>query len=145
MQIKTRNRWKRVGVSFVSAVSAELAVGLAVCSIDGSHLFFEHMFGFLFFASVLAFPGWLIALPIILQAKFDDLSLWQQVLIGTLIGPTIMIAIGIYGGVASGTFDYSAKAFHLLYVAVGVSFLASAIYVTALNFASPKDCVQKPT
>jgi hypothetical protein len=145
MQIETRNRWKRVGLSFVSAILAELVVGVALCSIDGSHLFFEHLFGFLYFASILVVPGWLIALPIVLQTRFDNLRLWQQVLIGTLIGPTIMIAIGIYGGIARGTFGYSAESFHLLYAAFWVSFVASVIYLTALDFACPKNSIQKPT
>jgi len=146
MQIVARNRWKRAGISFASAIASELLVGVGAASIDGPSLFIEHVFGFVYFASFLVIPGWLIALPIILRKRFDRLTAWQQVAIGTLMGPSIMVAIGIYGGIESGTgFAYKVEAFRLLYIAIGVSFLTSAIYVTALRFCFSKDFVQNPS
>jgi hypothetical protein len=134
---KSSDRWRRVGLSFVSAIAAELVVGIGVAFIDGRHLLFERIFGFLYFASILVVPGWLIALSIILQPRFDNLSVWLRVLVGTLIGPAIMVAVGIYGSLASGSVSgYSREAFNLLYVATGVSFLASAIYVAVLGYLS---------
>jgi hypothetical protein len=133
MQIKTGDRWKRVGVSFASAVAAELIVGVGVVSIDGGHLIFEHMFGFVYFASILVVPGWLIALLIILQPRFDSLRLWQQILIGTFIGPTIMILIGFVGFASNPAGTYGAEAYPWLYVAIAISFIASTIYVAAMR------------
>ena len=67
-------------------------------------------------------------------------------LIGTLIGPTIMVAIGVYAGIASGTgFAYKVEAWLLVYIAIGVSFLTSVIYVAALQYLFSKECVQKPS
>jgi hypothetical protein len=137
MQIKAGDRWRRIGLSFASAIVAEVLVAIDVAFIDGRHLLFEHIFGFLYFASILVVPGWLLALPIILQQRFYNLSVWLRVLIGTLIGPTIMVGIGIYGGLANSSgFGYSREAYNLLYIATGISFLASAIYLAALEYFS---------
>jgi hypothetical protein len=40
-----RERWKRVGVSFGSAIAAELSVAIALASIEGRHFFSD--FGYL--------------------------------------------------------------------------------------------------
>jgi len=44
-----------------------------------------------------------------------------------------MVAFGIYEGVG---FAYDRAVFFFLYVAIGISFLASAIYLTALGHLS---------
>ena len=146
MHITAHRRWKRAGVSLASAIAAEVVVGVGAASIDGPNLFGEHVLGFVYFASFLVIPGWLIALPIILTERFDRLPPWQQVAAGTLIGPGIMVAIGIYGGIFGGTgFAYKVESLRLLYVAISVSFLTSAIYIAALRFCFSKDIVQNPS
>jgi hypothetical protein len=62
-------RLRRVGLSLLSSILAELLVGLACSIASGKTLFFEHVFGFVYFASILVIPGWLIALPIIVIPK----------------------------------------------------------------------------
>jgi hypothetical protein len=45
----------------------------------------------------------LIALPILVfPQKADHLPVWKLLAIGALIGPGVMIAVGIYFGVSSG-------------------------------------------
>jgi hypothetical protein len=57
-----------------------------------------------------------------------------------------MVAIGVYAGIANGTgFAYKVEAWRLVYIAIGVSFLTSVIYVAALQYLFSKECVQKPT
>ena len=57
-----------------------------------------------------------------------------------------MVAIGVYAGIASGTgFAYKVEAWLLVYIAIGVSFLTSVIYVAALQYLFSKECVQKPS
>jgi hypothetical protein len=144
MHSKTRDRWKRAGIAFATAIVAEAIVGVSIASIDGLDLWGEHVFGFVYFASILVVPGWFVALPIILHHGFDRLHPGQQVLIGSLIGPTIMAAGGIYGALASGAGSrFSPQAFDILYVALGVSFLTSVLYVTTLKYLSSKNYVLK--
>jgi len=131
-------RLKRVGLSFASAVTAELIVGISVAISSGRDLFFEHAFGFVYFASILVIPGWLIALPIIvIPKKADSLPIWKLAVIGTLIGPGIMFAIGIYAAIANHTgLNYKREAYYLVGLAAVVSFLTTAIYLTALELLS---------
>jgi uncharacterized membrane protein len=137
------SRLKRVILSFASAIVAELIAGAVVSGLDSFNLIFEHIFGFIYFASFLVIPGWIIALPIVvLPKRVDDLQIWKLGLIGTSIGPGIMIAIGIYAAVASGTgLNYKHEAFNLLYLATVVSFLSTTIYLTALK-VSIRDSIQ---
>ncbi len=133
-------RWKRVVLSFASAITAELVLGISFGIPGDKHLLFEHVFGFIYFASILVIPGWLIALPIIVvPKKADSLPIWKLAVIGTLIGPGIMFAIGIYAAIANHTgLNYKREAYYLVGLAAVVSFLTTAIYLTALKlFSSP--------
>jgi hypothetical protein len=58
-------RWKRAGLSLLSAILVEILIGFALSIVDGKQLFFEHLFGFMYFSGILIIPGWLIALPTI--------------------------------------------------------------------------------
>jgi hypothetical protein len=135
MQIATRNRWERVGISFASALAAEVIVCAGLACLDGPRpqQMLSHMLFYLFFASIFVVPGWLVALPIILQTRFERLRVWLKILIGTLIGPAIMVAFGIYRSVG---FAYDKAVFFFLYVAAGISFLTSAIYLSVLKYFS---------
>lgn len=139
-----RDRWKRAGLAIVSAIVAEAFVGAFIASKGSLNLWGEQMFGFLYFASILVVPGWLVALPIILHDRFGTLHRWQQILIGTMIGPIIVALVAIYGSLTSGAeSSYSSVALNFVYIALGVSFLTSVIYVTTLKFLIFKSYVSK--
>jgi hypothetical protein len=131
-------RWKRVGLSFASAIIAELVIGFACGISDGKRLLFEHTFGFIYFSSFLIIPGWLIALPIIvIPNKANHLPIWQLGLMGAFIGPGIMFPIGIYFAIANHTsFNYVREAWYLVGIATLVSALTTAIYLTTLKLFS---------
>jgi hypothetical protein len=130
------SRWKRAGLSLISAIAAELIIGISFSIPSQHHLFFEQIFGFVYFASILVIPGWLIALPIIVIPKRAQwLPTWELLVIGSLIGPGVMFAIGIYAAIANGTgLNYKREAWYLVGLALLVSFLTTAIYLTALKF-----------
>jgi cytochrome c oxidase assembly factor CtaG len=126
-------RWKCVGVSFVSAIIAELMLGVSFSIPDGNHLFFEHIADFVYLASFLVIPGWLIALPIIVVPdKPAHLPTWRLSLIGASIGPALMFAIGIYFAIANHTgINHKREAWYLVGIATLVSGLTTGIYLTA--------------
>ncbi len=128
-------RWKRVGLSLLSAVIAELLMGFAFSVPDGKHLFFERAFGFAYLASYLVIPGWLIALPIIvIPDKAAHRPTWQLGLIGSSIGPGIMFAIGIYFAIANHSgINYKREAWYLAGLAALISIISTAIYLTSLK------------
>jgi hypothetical protein len=132
------SRWKRVGLSFASAVIADILFGLAFLIGGNPGHRIEQLFGFLYFSSVLVIPGWLIALPIlVLPRNAIRMRYWQLGLIGTAIGPAIMIAIGVYAAIASGTgLNYKREAFNLLYLATGISFLTTVLYLSTLRLSA---------
>ena len=141
-------RLKRFGLSFASTISAELLVGVSIAVSGGRDLLFEHVFGFVYFASILVIPGWLIALPIILIPKTaDSLPIWKLAVIGTLSGPGIMFAIGIYAAIANHTtLYYKREAWYLVGVATLVSALTTAIYIAALKlFSRPTQTLSSRT
>ncbi|MGA8937586.1 MAG: hypothetical protein WB439_00320 [Acidobacteriaceae bacterium] len=130
-------RWKRVVISFAAAFIAELLIGVALGIADGRALFFEHVFGFVYFASFFVVPGWLIALPIIVIPKNAALPVWQLALIGTAVGPGLMLAIGICIGLANGgNFNYDHTTYDGVGIAALVAGLTTALYPTALKLCS---------
>jgi hypothetical protein len=128
-------RWKRVGLSLLSAVIAELLMGFAFSVPDGKHLFFERAFGFAYLASYLVIPGWLIALPIIvIPNKAAHRPTWQLGLIGSSIGPGIMFAIGTYFAIANHSgIHYKREAWYLAGLAALISVITTATYLTCLK------------
>jgi hypothetical protein len=130
--------WKRVGLSFASAVIAEITTALAVSISGGRHLFFEHIFGFIYFASFLVIPGWLLALPVLLfLRRTDGWHLGLMALIGISIGPFIDLGMDLWSFLSSPT-----AAFNIylpwLYMATAISAVATALYLTALKrFSHP--------
>jgi hypothetical protein len=132
------SRWKRVGLSFASTVAVELLLAVVLSLTEGPHLFFERVFGFLYFASILVVPGWLAALPIIVIPEHSEHPWrWKSLVIGTLIGPCIMFAIGIYAAITNGAgFNYKREAWYLVGIALLISFLTTAAYLTSLRLLS---------
>lgn len=82
----------------------------------------------------------MIALPILVfPQKADHLPVWKLLAIGALIGPGVMIAVGIYFGVSSGmNFDYKAESYGLLGIATLFSFIATTFYVIGLKLFSER-------
>jgi hypothetical protein len=73
----------------------------------------------------------------VIPKKASSLPKWQLGLIGTLIGPAVMIAIGIYAAIADHTFtNYNREAWYLVGIAALVSGLTTALYLTALKLFS---------
>jgi hypothetical protein len=127
------SRWRRVWLSLASAIAAELLIGIVLGIPGENHLVFERIFGFVLYASILVIPGWLVALPILVIPKSTDhRPKWLSLLLGTLIGPIIIFAVGIYAAIANGTgLNYKQEAWNLVFVAALVSFLTTSIYLMA--------------
>jgi hypothetical protein len=131
-------RWKRVGLSFASAVIAEIMTALAINIPGGRHLFLEHIFGFIYFASFLVIPGWLLALPVLLFLKrTDGWHLGLMALIGISIGPFIDLGMDLWSFLSSPTAIFNIY-LPWLYMATAISAIATALYLTALKlFSNP--------
>lgn len=133
------NRWSRIALSLACAVCAEVVTAFAVSIRAPKGLYFEQVFGFLWFASFLVFPGWLLALPVlVVPARMQALMWWQLWLLGTAVGPLVILVIGSYASVKSGNWNYQPEAANLLWMAVLVSFITTALYVGGLNMISRK-------
>ncbi len=135
------SRWKRVGLSLLSSIIAELIVGLAISFPGGKHLFFEHIFVFIYFASFLVIPGWLISLPIVLFFETDTRSrLFVLAILGALIGPVVILCIALYAestksAPSNGTWSNGSMEF--VYIATAISIVATTLYLTSLKLLSP--------
>jgi hypothetical protein len=128
------------------AAAVEFTLALAFSVPAGSNLHFEHFFGFIYFASILVIPGWVVALPlIVIPEKTTYLPTLKALTIGTLIGPCIMLAIGIYAAIANGTgLNYKIEAWYLVVLALVVSFLTTALYLTSLKLLT-RNRIQHPS
>jgi hypothetical protein len=133
---------KRVGLSFVSAIFAEFAVG--ICLVIWKGPFLSGLAGF---ASVLVLPGWILALPMVLLVR--DLAngkVWTIALVGCCIGPFIMLTIRCYGAIRGYSADFAGGT-PLFLTATAISFLTTLIYIGALKRVQPSNIrpVVKPT
>jgi hypothetical protein len=133
--------WVRLLYSFASALAAVL---LTVCGHSLFGLYDKPPFAFTqsfvtalpFFLAV-AFPGWLIAIPIVLAVtNLQGWRFWALLCVGAAIGPVVIFAFGVYGHLTS---PRSAFAWHavrsLSAIAAGVSTLTTLIYLCVLKKA----------
>ena len=131
-------RWKRVGLSFASAIIADVVVASGVMLRDRSLIHFS----FLFFSSVaflyLVIPGWLISLPIVLF--IDGNTRWQLftlATLGVLIGPFVMLSIALYAEWTNPSHGTWAKgSIEFVYIATAISIIATTIYLTSIKLFS---------
>ncbi len=132
------SRWKRAGLSLASALLAELLVGIAMSVQGNRSLFLDRSVVFLWFASFLVLPGWLIALPLVLSInRTDGWRLWLLAILGTLIGPVLVGIIGLVITLNSPpTTTWNSGALDFAYVATAISVLTTAIYLISLKALS---------
>jgi hypothetical protein len=129
-------RWKRVGLSFASAIAAELLVCLAVFWWNNHSAQWLGFLGFMSFTSVLVVPGWLLALPFLIFLKRTDAwHLGLMALIGVLIGPFIVLGLDVWSWLSSPTSLFTIFV-PWLYMATAISAVATAFYLTSLKLFS---------
>jgi hypothetical protein len=130
------SRGKRIALSFVSAIVAELLVFAAIslrspagARLDG----FLIAFGF---ALYFVIPCWVLSLPaVVLIDPINRGRLWTLAAIGILIGPATMLAFDLWMWWHHptttikwpGLWDYDAAA---------ISFVATILYLTLLKTSS---------
>ena len=138
-------RSKRVGLSFASAFVAEVIVGLAVNAFGERQFRLEGLFGFLWFASCLVFPGWLLATPLVWRQRASVKPSKLFALTGVLIGPFVILALDAYFAIETRSTGADLK-WVLIYVglATAVSSLATALYLGVLHFAE-RNRIQEKT
>jgi hypothetical protein len=132
------SRWKRVGYSLLSMALADIAVAALTYSTieilakahhaqaklgyDSPVIIFEIAF---YFGSIAIF-GWVLSLPIILMIRyFSAIKLWILLLIGSAIGPIVMLVMDRPH--KSNLADESTYVLFLL--ATAVSFTTSLIFL----------------
>jgi hypothetical protein len=126
-------RWKRAGLSFASAIAAELLVCLAVFWWNNHSARWLGFLGFVSFTSVLVVPGWLLALPFLIFLKRTDRwHLGLLALIGVLVGPSIVLGLDVWSWLSSPTSLFTIFA-PWLYMATAISAIATTLYLTALK------------
>jgi hypothetical protein len=117
----------RVILSFVSAISSDLIVGLIACFNNSRSTWLSAFVSFLYFSSLLVIPGWFISLPIVLSIKrFDGWRIWLQLAIGSAIGPVVILSLALYSNFTSPQLAAHDTFF---YFAAAISFLSTALYL----------------
>lgn len=131
-------RWRRVALSFLSALTAELILGISFGIPGDKHLLFERVFGFVYFASILVIPGWLLSLPLVISFnRIDGWRMWVLAISGSLIGPVIMGAIYLQSEFTMpSTTTWAPGSINFAYMATAISVLTTGIYLTTLKLLS---------
>jgi hypothetical protein len=131
------SRWKRVGLSFASALIADVMVASAVMLHDQPRIHFAS----LIFSSIaflyLVIPGWLISLPVILFIEGNTrLKLFIRAAIGILIGPFVILSIALYAQWTSPSSTWAQGSMEFVYIATAISIIATTLYLTTLKLFS---------
>ena len=131
---------KRLAISAASVLSAQFIVGATLSAYDGPELFWERVFGFMYFSTMFTIPGWLIALPVVVRPPKIIAGDWRRIaLVGILIGPITMLLIdalfAIYTHSTGAALEWVLKYCGLATV---VSSMTSGFYLTGLHVASRK-------
>ncbi len=117
----------RAILSLVSAISSDLIVDSVTYFYAPRGTRLSAFEGFLYFSSFLVIPGWLISLPIVLSInRFDGWRLWVQLAIGSVIGPLVILSIGLYSNFTSPNL---AGHDSLFYLAAAISSLSTVLYL----------------
>ena len=132
-QTNLPNRWKRVGLSFASAIAADIIIIGAVATRNAPGAKWDGFLLMSSFALCFILPAWLLTLPaVILIDKLNGWRLAILIAIGCLIGPTATAAMNIWSLHENptqiphwpGVFDYFALA---------ISITATILYLTILK------------
>jgi hypothetical protein len=120
------SRIKCVGLSFLSAIAAELVVDVAMSAADhsGANGLLAGIIGF----SMFVIPGWLLSLPLVLAFdRADGWRFWVLGIYGTILGPAIIFVFALVSKVAQGTpFDYPLP---LAAMALAIALCSTALYL----------------
>ena len=128
--------WKRVLLSFVSAIMADVLVIGVVCLRNPSGARLDGFLVMSWFALYFLAPCWILSLPaVVLINNRNGSRLWLLAVIGILIGPVAMFAVHLWLFWHNPTeiwhwpnsFDY---------FAVAISFVATALYLAVLKTSS---------
>ena len=131
------NRLRRAGLSFVSAITAELLVAavLAARAAPGQR---ANELSLAFWFLLLVIPGWLLALPILLSfPRTDGWRLWLLALLGISIGPAFLVVLGLTFNVHYSlhpTSFWPPLRYDIMGMALAISSLSTVFYIGALKW-----------
>ena len=136
------SRMKRVGLSFLSALIAELVVDVAITAADHSGVngLLAGVIGF----SMFVIPGWLLSLPLVLAFdRADGWRAWLLGICGTLLGPAIIFVLALVAKVEEGTpFDYPLP---WAAMALAIALCSTVLYLSAFKHYSRDSVEQAPS
>ena len=126
----------RLGYSLLSTLIALvlLALGVGISNLrNGTGEVLTVALATILYGGSLCLAGWLLSLPLVLSVRrFRGWRYWAVLSAGTCIGPVVMLLAALYLSRSDPNFaGFAPEAYHLVYLAAGVSFLTSFLY---LNF-----------
>ena len=131
------SRWRRLGFSFLSALAADLIVAFFTLLKDNPHFNLVVLASMTSWFLLLVIPGWLTALPFVIFIDATRVQrLWFLAVAGFLIGPLLIFALAGYTEWQKPGATWSHGSLEFLYIATGISFLATAFYLTSVKLYS---------
>jgi ABC-type Fe3+ transport system permease subunit len=133
--------WKRLLLSLVSAIAAELLASAIITLVHHDNL--SSLFATAIGLAIFVIPGWLLSLPIVLAFnRVDGWRFWTLAIAGIAIGPLIIgawaYACKVSEGSAIRDFVYMGG------IATGISIVATAMYLTIFR-NSVRNSIQPTT
>jgi hypothetical protein len=120
----------RIGYSLLSAliVLIVLSLGIGISNFrNGASEILTAALATFIYGGYLCLAGWILALPLVISIRrYRGWRYWTMMAGGTCIGPLVILLGALY---------LAHYAYHLVYLAAGVSFLTSLLY---LSFVRPR-------
>jgi hypothetical protein len=129
------SRLKRVGLSLLSALLADLIVSLALSAPNLKRDGLVWIFWSWVMMLLLVIPGWILSLPIVLSTStLAQWRIWMIAGVGSCIGPFVVLAISCYGYFSSQGLSTTSMDGSFMAIATGISILSTIIYIWLLKW-----------
>jgi hypothetical protein len=138
--------WKRLFYSLISVVLAAGISGAAVMLQQlltnphaqlGAEAWLGSVVFFDYWVVLLSLPGWLLAIPaVLLVTNLQGWRFWMYLVLGSFIGPVLILAIAIYSSIQGPSFaGFSRDAVSTAFLAAAISCLTTLFYLLLLRRA----------